>query len=94
MAVREIREELGVDASILRLLSLNSFVLEERYQAHVFLAEITQGVLTCPTTGEIAEVGWFDSAQLRQPVYSTVGYAIGDARRGDYGVLREIATAR
>jgi hypothetical protein len=51
-------------------------------------------VPTCPTTGEIAEVGWFNSAQLRQPVYRTVAYAIGDARRGDYGVLREIPTAR
>ena len=93
-AVREIREELGVDARILRLLSLNSFVVADRYQAHVFLAEITHGVPTCPTTGEIAEVGWFDPAQLPQPVYSTVAYAITDARRGDYGVRREIATAR
>ena len=93
-AVREIREELGVDACILRLLSLNSFVLEDRYQAHVFRAEITQGVPTCPTTSEIAEVGWFDPAQLPQPVYSTVENAIGDARPGDYGVLGESATAR
>ena len=79
-AVREIREELGVEARILRLLSLNSFVLEDRYQAHVFLAEITHGVPTCPTTGEIAEVGWFDPTQLPQPVYCTVEFAIGDAR--------------
>ena len=93
-AVREIREELGVEARILRLLSLNSFVVADRYQAHVFLAAITHGVPTCPPTGEIAEVGWFDPAQLPQPVYSTVAHAIADARRGDYGVLREIATAR
>ena len=81
-------------ARILRLLSFTSFVVAERYQAHVFLAEITHGVPTCPTTGEIAEVGWFDPAQLPQPVYSTVAYAITDAQHGDYGVLREIATAR
>ena len=93
-AVREIREELGVDARILRLLSLNSFIVEDRYQAHVFLAEITHGVPTRPNTDEIAEVGWFDPAQLPQPVYRTVEYAIADAQRGDYGVLREIATAR
>jgi ADP-ribose pyrophosphatase YjhB (NUDIX family) len=30
-AVREIREELGVDARILRLLSFTSFVVAERY---------------------------------------------------------------
>jgi 8-oxo-dGTP diphosphatase len=87
-AEREIREELCVEARALRLLSLNSHVEDGRYQAHVFLAEIIQGEPRHPGTDEIAAVGWFDPDDLPQPVYPTVACAIGDARRGEYGVLR------
>ena len=92
-AVREIREELCVDARATRLLSINRFVRDGRFQAHVFLAEIIRGTPAHPGTEEIAEVGWFDPDHLPQPVYVTVEYAIADARRGDYGVLRDIRTS-
>ncbi len=91
--VREIREELGVDARATRLLSINSVVDGARRQAHVFLAEITRGEPAHPGAEEIAEVGWFDPDQLPQPVYGTVAYAIADARRGEYGVLHDIRTS-
>jgi 8-oxo-dGTP diphosphatase len=89
-AMREVREELCIEARATRLLSINSFVLQERYQAHVFLAEIVDGEPAHPGTEEIAEVGWFDPEQLPRPVYVTVELAIADARRGEYGILREI----
>ena len=89
-AVREIREELCVDARVTRLLSINSFVHNGRFQAYVFIAEIIGGTPMHPGTEEIAEIGWFDLDQLPQPVYVTVEYAIADARQGIYGVLREI----
>lgn len=92
-AVREIHEELCVEARATRLLSINSYVVNGRFQAHVFLAEITHGIPTHPGGDEIAEIGWFDPDQLPQPVYITVEYAIADARRGDYGVLRSIRTS-
>ncbi len=87
-AEREIREELCVEARALRLLSINSHVEDRRYQVHVFLAEITHGEPRHPGTDEIAEIGWFDPDQLPEPVYPTVACAIGDVRRGEYGVLR------
>ena len=86
-AVREIHEELCVEARATRLLSLFSFVADGRFQAHVFLAEILRGTPMHPGSDEIAEIGWFDPDQLPQPVYITVEHAIADARRGDYGVL-------
>ncbi len=92
-AVREIREELCVEARATRLLSLFSFVADGRFQAHVFLAEIIRGTPMHPGTDEIAEIGWFDPDQLPQPVYITVEHAIADARRGDYGVLRTFPSA-
>ena len=86
-AVREIHEELCVDARATRLLSINSFVADGRF------AEITHGTPMHPGTEEIAEIGWFDPDQLPQPVYVTVEYAIADTRRGDYGVLRAFPPA-
>src|SRR3712207_6546130 len=56
--VREIREELCVEARATRLLSLFSFVADGRFQAHVFLAEILGGTPMHPGTDEIAEIGW------------------------------------
>jgi 8-oxo-dGTP diphosphatase len=87
-AMREIREELRVEARATRLLSLFSFVADGRFLAHVFLAEIVNGTPTHPGTDEIAEIGWFDPDDLPRPVYVTVEHAIADARRGHYGVLR------
>ena len=79
-----------VDAQATRLLSINSYVGTIRPHTHVFLTEIIRGEPTHPGTEELLDVGWFDPAQLPQPVYSTVVDAILDTQRGDYGVLREI----
>ena len=43
-----------------------------------------------PTTGEIAEVGWFDPENLPSPTTNLVKHALADARADARGIIRLI----
>ncbi len=50
---------------------------------------ITRGQSAVPTSGEIAEVGWYSPGDLPSPVTNLAPRAIPDAVSGEYGFVRE-----
>ena len=89
-AVREVMEETCVDVRVDRLIGLYTCPPRGAWLAFVFRGVIERGQPALPDTGEIAEVGWFDPKQLPAPLYDSARYAVADALRGEYGVLRDI----
>jgi 8-oxo-dGTP diphosphatase len=83
---RETFEETGMRAAVDHLIGL--YQLENGLLVHVFRCRILEGKPTVPTTGEIAEVDWFDAAALPAPVTNTLHHALPDALAGSRGVVR------
>jgi 8-oxo-dGTP pyrophosphatase MutT (NUDIX family) len=94
-AVREVREETQVDVTLGALTGQYTLRMDDHVLlCHVFLGTIERGDPGVPTTGEIAEVGWFDCDAIPTPQTSLVGPAVEDARAGLLGVAREIPVVR
>jgi ADP-ribose pyrophosphatase YjhB (NUDIX family) len=90
-AVREVREETGVDVALGPLTGLYTLRKDDHtLLCYVFAATIEHGEPAVPTTGEIAEVGWFDCDALPKHRTNLVAPAVEDARAGRVGVAREI----
>ena len=90
-AIREVRKEAGVAIRVDRLIGLYTAPSRGCWLAFVFRGVIERGQPVLPDTGEIAEVGWFDTDRLPEPLYDSARWAIVDALHGEYGVLRDIA---
>ena len=90
-AVREVREETGVDVSLGPLTGLYTLRKPDHtLLCYVFLATIEHGEPAVPPTGEIAALGWFHCDALPEPRTSLVAPAVEDACAGRVGVAREI----
>ncbi len=88
--IREAREEIGVDVRVSHLIGMYYFA-DEPWLAFAFRCEIESGQPIVPSTGEIAEIGWFDSDDLPMPLTNLSPHAIPDAVRGECGVVRDFA---
>jgi len=94
-AIREVREETEVDVALGVLSGLYTLRKDDHtLLCYVFLATIERGEPAVPSTGEIAEVGWFEYDALPKPATSLVAPAVEDARAGRVGVAREIPFVR
>ena len=85
-AVRETREETGVEAEIDHLIGV--YGLDNGFYAYAFAAVIVAGEPSVPATGEIAEVVWHDARDLPRPRSNILHYAVADAVAGARGVIR------
>ncbi|MGH3132911.1 MAG: hypothetical protein ACRDNY_04065 [Gaiellaceae bacterium] len=55
----------------------------------LFRCSIVDGTPTLPDTGEIAEVGWFETDALPQPRSNILHHALADVVTGQRGVVRD-----
>jgi len=88
--VREVFEETCVDVRVERLVALyHSRGRRQRWLTFAFRCEIERGTPTIPTTGEIAEIGWFDPSDLPEPLTHSAR-AIADGVVGEFGIVRDV----
>lgn len=86
--IREVREETGLEVRAQRLIGLYYFA-DEPWLAFAFRCVIERGEPMVPSSGEIAEVGWFHPHDLPAPLTSLAPRAIPDAVGGEYGLVRD-----
>lgn len=71
-AVREAREEAGVDVTITHVLGhLNWLDADDRWTATVFEGEIRAAKPAIQDSDEIADIGWFPKTDLPSPLTRT-----------------------
>ena len=103
-AVREVKEETGVDVVPTDLVAVTSATTvttyangdRTQYMDHSFVCELVPGGCATPKVGddESLEVGWFDRAQLPEPLASSTRERLSlfdryfaNVRRGDAHAL-------
>lgn len=90
-AVRDIREEVGADVTLLELVGLYQLTGDAADDLpdvliHVFRARV-DGEVTVNSPNRIARLSWHDPATLPAPMTATARTAIADALAGRAGVL-------
>jgi 8-oxo-dGTP pyrophosphatase MutT (NUDIX family) len=90
---REFTEETGAVFEPEALIGLYHFVYPsgemEPWLGYCFAGPFS-GAPSVPSSGEIAEVGWFDPDDLPSPTTNLLKHALGDARSQSRGVVRTI----
>jgi ADP-ribose pyrophosphatase YjhB (NUDIX family) len=90
-AVRELREEAGLEARVSRLVGFYSFNHDDRqpYLAmYAYLCTIVSGTPAVHARHEISEIGWFDALALPEPLENVAPHAVPDALSGNFGTVR------
>lgn len=85
--VREAREETSAQVEIDHLIGIYGF--DNEWVIHAYRCRVVAGSPQLPGTGEIAEVGWFDPAEVPEWRTNSLHYALPDALAGRRGVVRE-----
>jgi 8-oxo-dGTP diphosphatase len=85
-AIRETLEETELVVEIEHL--IGSYELDDGFTVAAFRCSILSGVPRVPSTDEIAEVEWWDSAELPEPKSNVLHYAVPDALGGHRDVIR------
>ena len=89
-AVREAREEAGIEVELDHLIGVYFLRSKKNGLRFMFAARITAGEPTAADADEIAEVGWFEPEELPQPTTPTMPYGVRDAVAGERGLYRDI----
>ena len=88
-AVREAREEVRLDVSLVEVIGLYRLYGEREFDVYVFRGA-TDGGEPTPLQGEIAEVAWSDPRHLPAPMTNVVAAAVPDAAAGNRGLVRRV----
>jgi ADP-ribose pyrophosphatase YjhB (NUDIX family) len=87
--IREVMEETCLAVRVTRLVALyHSRSKSSRWLTFWFRCEIERGEPRLPESGEIAEIGWYDSKELPRPLTHSAR-VITDGIPGEYGVVRD-----
>ncbi len=95
-AVRDIREETGIESELVELIGLYRLTGDGCGEdmpdlcVHVFRARLTGGEAAVNAPGRIRRLAWCETGSLPQPLTATTRTAIADAVAGRAGVLRHI----
>lgn len=84
--VREVREETGVGAQIDGRVGL--YQLDNGFEVALYACSIVDGIPAVPEGDEIAEVGWFDPADIPEPRSNVLHHALADVLAGARDVER------
>ena len=90
-AVREAREEIGVEVALVDLIAVYYIRSDEPGIRFAFRATVTSGEPAIRDTGELTDLGWFAPDEVPQPQTPTAAVAIRDALAGVRGGFRELA---
>ena len=96
-AVRELREETGLEARVARLVGVYSFNDDARQPylvMYAYLCEIVSGTPAVRAPQEISEIGWFNALDLPSPLENVAPQAIPDALEDRFGTVRAGLVAR
>lgn len=90
-AIREVREETGLDADLGE--RIGTYRIRhpggDGIDVDVFIAVSWTGI-SVPNPGEIAELRWFDPRSLPFPTSNVLPWAVADAAAGRRGMIRDI----
>jgi 8-oxo-dGTP pyrophosphatase MutT (NUDIX family) len=90
---REFAEETGAEFQPSALIGLYHFTYPsgrmEPWLGYCFAGHLI-GTTTLPTSGEIADIGWFDPEKLPEPITNLLKHVIGDACAEARGVVRMV----
>lgn len=95
-AIRDIREETGMETEIIDLVGIYTLTGDSCGEdlpdvlMHVFRGHCEAGEATVNAPGWIARLSWHEPANLPDPVAATTRVAIEDATAGRSGVLRVV----
>ena len=93
-AVREVREELGVDVELVHLVGVYSRHRSARPRiGFLFLGRLPDGAEPAIADPEIDDLGWFRRDTLPEPLAPGLDRVIDDARAGLIGASRTIDDA-
>lgn len=82
-AIREAREEAGVEVGRLRLLCISSIIVEDQHWIDVeFLGDILSGEPHVAAPDELTEWTWFPIADLPSPIFEPAERALQSYRTG------------
>jgi 8-oxo-dGTP diphosphatase len=82
-AIREAREEAGIEVGRLRLLCISSIIVEDQHWVDVeFLGEILSGEPHTAAPDELTEWAWFPIDQLPSPLFEPAELALKSYRTG------------
>jgi 8-oxo-dGTP diphosphatase len=95
-AVRDIREETGLETGIIDLVGIYQLTGDTCGEhmpdvlMHVFRGRIEGGEPLVNSPGRIGRLSWHDPESLPEPTTATTRHAVADAVAGRSGVLREV----
>lgn len=95
-AVRDIREETGIEVEIIDLVGLYHLTgntCGERLPdlaLHVFRAKVIGGEAAVNAPGRISRLAWYEPSALPDPLTATTMTAIDDMLAGRSGVIRDV----
>jgi ADP-ribose pyrophosphatase YjhB (NUDIX family) len=95
-AIRDIREETGMETDILDLVGIYQLTGDgcgpdlPDVLVHVFRARTEGGEATVNSPARICRLSWQDPTALPQPMTATTRVALDDAFAGRSGVLRQV----
>jgi 8-oxo-dGTP pyrophosphatase MutT (NUDIX family) len=92
-AVREVKEELGLDVEATELVAVYHLRTQRSEGLRFFFrCEILHGEPAIPDTGEVTDFLWSSPTALPSPTTTTAPFAIRDGSAGHTCVYREIDT--
>lgn len=95
-AIRDIREETGMETEIIDLVGIYQLTGDTCGEhlpdllTHVFRGRCEGGEATVNAPGRISRLGWHDPADLPEPMTATTRAAIADAVADRSGVVRVV----
>jgi len=94
--VRDVREETGIEASVIDLVGLYQLTGDgggadlPDVLVHVFRADLRDGDIAVNAPGRVCRLAWHDPDSLPEPVTATARAAIADAMSGQSGAVRYV----
>jgi 8-oxo-dGTP diphosphatase len=95
-AIRDIREETGMETEIVELIGIYQLTGDGCGEGlpdvltHVFRGRLVGDEVAVNSPGRIRRLAWYEPQALPQPLTATTRTAIADAVAGRAGVLREV----
>lgn len=89
-AIRELREEAGVDIELRHLVGMFRFRGRLDFLAFVFTGTVASGTARVPLDDDVIDLDWFSPHELPPDLTMTAPYTLGAALNGERGIIRDV----